>query len=900
MLDQPTSPPSVRVSARKLRPSYDASGKVQRDAVADLINRSTANLVLVTAPAGYGKTTTLSQLYCQLQAAGETTGWLTVDASENDLGRFTYYLWAALSGVTTDLDSRAAPNGSFESAATASSARLHQLLEVINLTETPFTLFIDEFEEITSDKVTKTVGELVAALSPGQRLVLGSRQKPDLPLGRLRVSGRLLEIDSNHLKFNREEARRYISERLACALNDSELETLQARTDGWPAALQLAAAALTGRADATALLAGLATSSQSIADYLAEDVLARLPPEHCRFLLETSLFDSFSPAMCDATLGITGSHELLLRTEHDNLFLQRIDNDGPWYRYHPLFRDFLRGQLRLSDITAERTAALQLNAARWLAEHDRPFPAIPYALAGGDHCLAAQIMATRATDLVRIGQFDTVARWVASVPDETLAGQPSLLIAGAYATTFLHRYAEANRLVDLLPESALSDAIISAELVALRIMLRAWSDRIAEAFLIAESAQTHLAGVPPYVAGLTHNTLAYARIARGHDVFAQQELAAAKYCLEPIGAIHALNYSFTFEGAISLLQGQANAARIRFEDNLASMIAGGHRYTTSTAIVAAHLAEALYEINEIDAAEALLIDYLPVIREGCLPDHIIVAYRLLARIQAQRGQHDKALVTLDSLLDLGDVRSIPRLSAASRLDKHRLALLAGDTAAARRLMPLVADEAIWRQFSGLSLYAENLDDVLIAQARQAIIEGSLGSIIPALQDAICEAGAHNRLRRLTKLQCLLAQAFEVARRRPQALETLERSLLNAQSGGMVRVFADDPWHLHDLLETLVARKTPISPAYLQTILKAGVKTAPVPTKQTSTEGDLRLSQREAQILRLLAEGHSNKELSRKLFVTENTVETHLRRIYNKLGIRSRTQAVARAMEVGLL
>ncbi|MBW7901334.1 MAG: AAA family ATPase [Rhodocyclaceae bacterium] len=900
MPDQTIHPSGVRINARKLRPSYDASGKVERSAIADLVNRSTANLVLVTGPAGYGKTTTLSQLHCQMQAAGSTTGWLTVDASDNDLGRFTFYLWAALGSVFADLGVPAMPSGGLESAAAASSARLHQLLELISLTETPFALFVDEFEEITSDKVMAAVGELVASLSPGQRLVLGSRQKPELPLGRLRVSGRLLEINADHLKFNQEEARCYISGRLACSLNDGELETLQKRTDGWPAALQLAAAALTGRADAAALLAGLASSSQSIADYLAEDVLARLPARQCRLLLETSLFDTFSPAMCDATLGVADSHALLLQTERDNLFLQRIDNDGPWYRYHPLFRDFLQGQLRLSDITAERVTALQLNAARWLAEHDRPSPAIPYALAAGDRRLAAQIMATRATDLVWIGQFDTVARWVAAIPDETLADHPCLLIAGAYATTFLHRYGDANRLVDLLPESALADAVISAELVALRIMLCAWADRIAQAFTIAEAARTSLANVPPYVAGLTHNALAYAHIARGRDVLAQQEIAAAKHYLEPIGAIHALNYSVSFQGAISLLQGQANAARIRFGDSLAGMIGGGHRYTTSTAIVAAHLAETLYEMDDIDAAEALLIDYFPVIREGCLPDHIIVAYRVLARIQAQRGQHDKALCTLDSLLDLGDVRSIPRLAAASRLDKHRLALLAGDIAAAHRLMPLLTDETIWAPFAGLSTYAEGLDDLLVAQARQAIVEGALGSIIPRLQEAIGEASAHNRQRRAARLRCLLAQAFEVARRRPQALETLERALSNAQAGGMIRVFADEPWHLPVLLDALAARKTGVSPAYLQAILRTAVKSTPLPSKPAQAESDSRLSQREVQILRLLAEGHSNKELARKLFVTENTVETHLRRIYGKLGIRSRTQAVARALESGLI
>ncbi|CAI10562.1 hypothetical protein p2A60 (plasmid) [Aromatoleum aromaticum EbN1] len=378
---------------------------------------------------------------------------------------------------------------------------------------------------------------------------------------------------------------------------------------------------------------------------------------------------------------------------------------------------------------------------------------------------------------------------------------------------------------------------------------------------------------------------------------------AAKRLLEPIGTVHALNYSVTFEGAIALLQGEAKAARARFEGTLEAVIAGGHRYTTSSAIVAAHLAEALYELNDLDAAETLLIDYLPVIHDGCLPDHIIVAYQVLARIQAQRGQYAKALVTLDTLQDLGDVRSIPRISAASRIDKHRLALLAllaGDLAAARRMAPLLADASVWQSSSGFLLYAENLDDPLVADARLALVEGSVRAVIPRLQDAICEANALNRRRRVARMQCLLAQAFDVARRRPQALETLERALLQAEPGGMLRVFADEPWHLHDLLQALADRKCAVSPGYLQNLRAAATRTEPVAPKGPLQDEAMRLSPKEGQILRRLAEGHSNKELARKLFVTENTVETHLRRIYGKLGIRSRTQAVARALELGLI
>lgn len=900
MLTHSAVPGSVRINSRKLRPNYESAGKIARERIADTAIHSAANLVLVTAPAGYGKTTAMGQLHDQLEQDGMPVCWLTVDAAENDLGRFAVYLWTAMGSALPELGTPPMLSSGMESAAGSTSGRIQQLIDTVSLIESPFVLFIDDFEQITSPKVLSVVSTLVVGLSPGQRLILGSRQHPDLPLGRLRVAGRLLDIETDLLKFDVNESRHYIEEQLRCPLDADDLATLQERTDGWPAALQLAAAALVGRTDAADLLKGLSDSSRSISDYLAEDVLARLPEHQRHFLLKTSFFDAFSPGMCDAALEETGSLALLTQTERDNLFLQRIDSEGPWYRYHPLFREFLSEQARLSGLSADSVRQLQLNAARWLANNGKPFPAIPYALAGGDQQLAAGIMTTRATDLIRIGQLDTVMNWIEALEDSVLPAHPELVIAGAYAATFLHRYNDATHLVSLLPDSATEDPDIAAELVTVKVMMTAWSDRLFEAFDIAETASHNLDDAPPYVAGLVRNACAFHCMATGNDAAALQHLAIAKHCLDPIGAIHGLNYSVSFEGGLSLLHGQVNEARVRFEHLLESIVNAGHRYTTSTAIVASSLSEVLYETDDLAAAETLLIDYLPVIHEGCLPDHAIIAYRVLARIQAHRGQHTKALGTLDMLQDMGDIRAIPRIAAAARIDKHRLALLAGDTAAAHRLMPLITNAAIWSEFKGLSTYAENIDDPQIASFRLALVEGTAQAIIPQIQDAICQAGAHNRRRRLVRLQCLLAQAFEVARRRPQALETLERALLNAQVDGLIRTIGDESWHLQPLLDALETRQTDISPAYLQKIRQAAHRPEQRPLAKPQIETENTLTPRESQILRLLADGHSNKALATKLFVTENTVETHLRRIYGKLGIRSRTQAVAKAQRDGII
>jgi ATP/maltotriose-dependent transcriptional regulator MalT len=452
--------------------------------------------------------------------------------------------------------------------------------------------------------------------------------RSDLALGRLRVQGRLLEIDSDNLKFSISETSSFVASRLQCSLDEDEVACLQERTDGWPAALQLAAAALVGRSSAGALLQGLKESSRSISDYLAEDVLANLPESQRRFLIDTSVFETFCSAMCDAVLETTDSATLISQIERGNLFLQVIDGGGLWYRYHPLFREFLREQFRRGG-DLQRMTKLQIGAARWLAASGQLAQAIPYALAAGDHEAAAEMMSQRATDLVRIGQHDTVTHWLKAIPDSVLGHHPALMIAGAYAMTFRHRYGEAHRLVELLISCTASTTEFAADLVALRIMLCAWSDRLPEAFMTAESAADTLDEPYPYVIGLTHNALAFSDMAHSRYIEAFRDTAIARRALETIGAVHGLSYSACIEGAVDLLQGNVREARGRFERMLEYVIAAGCRYTASTAVVAAHLGEALYELNDLDAAEILLTDYLPLIREGCLPDHIIVAHRTL-------------------------------------------------------------------------------------------------------------------------------------------------------------------------------------------------------------------------------------------------------------------------------
>ena len=322
-------------------------------------------------------------------------------------------------------------------------------------------------------------------------------------------------------------------------------------------------------------------------------------------------------------------------------------------------------------------------------------------------------------------------------------------------------------------------------------------------------------------------------------------------------------------------------------------------------MAAAHLIEALYESNDLDSAEILVSDYLSLIRDSCLPDHLITTYRIASRIQFIRGRQSEALETLDFLQDMGDLRGIPRLAAAARQGKLRLALRAGDFAAANRLLTLLSADDIWDRWQGLSPYGDDLDDPFIAKTRIALVSGNGPSMLAELQDAIRLAEANNRFRRAMRLRCLLVQALESARRRPQALELLEKTLALAYPKGLFRVFADDSWLLAPLLEALELRSQIVPRAYITELIKASAATnvAYLPSTPSAAVGRSEeggLSKRELQILRLVAEGNSNKELSRKLFVSENTVETHLRRIYSKLSTKNRTQAVSKAREKGII
>ncbi|WP_325170222.1 AAA family ATPase [Noviherbaspirillum pedocola] len=327
----------------KLNPPMTTATQVPRQAIGDLVRKSSSfKLILVHAPAGFGKTTAMAQCRESLAQNNIDTTWLTLDAADNDASRFLACMAAAVAGITGERGNAQEPVAADSSRAPADLAL--DIMERLSARQAPFALFLDEFETVQEPTVLQLVREILDNLPRNGQLVIGSRSVPDLGLGRMRVRGHLLEIDAAQLRFSLTETTEFLTQRRLLALPEDDLTRLQDKTEGWIAALWLASVALERRDERSAFISSFSGSNETVADYLAEDVLAHQSPHIQDFLLRTSILRHLTPPLCDALLpGIHGS-EILRQLEEANLFLTPIEGQEQAYRYHSLFAGFLRAQ----------------------------------------------------------------------------------------------------------------------------------------------------------------------------------------------------------------------------------------------------------------------------------------------------------------------------------------------------------------------------------------------------------------------------------------------------------------------------------------------------------------------------------------------------------------------------
>ncbi|WP_304309098.1 LuxR C-terminal-related transcriptional regulator [Pseudacidovorax intermedius] len=899
--------------AGKLRPPLDTAFELPRTEVCERIfNAGAARLVLLRAPAGFGKTTVMLQVRRRFEETGLPHAWLTLDRADNDVGRLLAVLIAALEPLIPALR-RLQPGGP-----AGADELAFALIDAVAALPTPFALFLDDLEELQGAVGLGLLQELIAQLPRGAQLIAGSRGAPELGLGRLRARGRLLEIEPEQLRFSEAEVDGYLRERRGLALQPEDIRRLHRSTEGWVAALWLASVTLEDRDEPGRFIAGFSGSNAAVMDYLMEDVLARQSETVRAFLLHTSILARFDASLCDAVCAAVGEQHdsagLLRAIDQAHLFLIPLQADRSEFRYHGMFAEFLRAQLRRQH--PGRIAVLHRAAADWFLASARPVPAIEHGLAAGDLDFALPLLRAHAQPLLDQGRVRMLSRWLDPLHQAgRLHDQPLLQVVHAWAVCLADGPRAAGPLADALGPAVHDDPHSHAILLALQPLLMVLTDRTDEAMDSVAPLLKALPSSASFARSFLEVVLANLSMIAGRYPEALR-LADAARSRQPA---HASSFNFAIseaaEGAVDLTQGRLHKALARLRLAVSAGAADSTRATNGNAMAGVLLAEALYEADQCEQAERLLAVYIPLIRRVGIPDQLIGAHIVMARIAREQGDADRAQRLLTELEHIGHREGLPRVVACARVERARSLVVEGRLAHAE--LERCNDKALWRRVSRLSLRANEVETHDVGLARWSIASGHADEVADLLRRQLDAAERAHRERRALTLRLLLAQALYRLDQRNKAMRVLAKAVRQAAAEGYVRAFLDEDAYLLTLLRDLRAVPTLLldgaregsadAPlAFIDRLLRepptavAEARPAEAPGVRSAAAASELLTRKEIQVMRLAAEGLSNDDIAERLFVAETTVRTHLRNINVKLDARNRMEAIALTRKAGLI
>jgi len=861
-------------------------------------------LLLVSAPAGFGKSTMLAQLLDE----GPTTAWLSLDRGDNERVVFWSYVVAALrsalpgfgDAATSLLDAPSPPM------ATVLTSLVNELAAVAD----PVVLVLDDYHLIESVPIHEDVAFVLDHLPAQVHLVIASRADPPLPLSRLRSRGELVEVRAGDLRFTNGEAAAYLSG-MGLHLGPVEVTALEGRTEGWIAALQLAALSLRGRDDAAAFIEGFAGDDRYVVDYLVEEVVQRQPEDVRHFLLETSILARLSGPLCDAVTGQPGGRARLEALDRANLFLVALDDRRRWYRYHHLFADVLRARLR--DEHPERIAVLHVRASAWHEQDGDMTVAIEHALAGGDTDRAAGLVEGVIPALTKDRREGQLRRWMEALPEEAFTSRPVLAngYVGALMSTGEIRGVEPRlQIAERWVEAARAEPAGKLP----RGLLVALPDQFRK---LPGWVKIHRAGLA-LMAGDASSTVERAREAVV-ELDSDDDLGH--------GAATALM------GLASWRQGDVAAAHAAYAETIRRFERVG--YVADVLACAVTMAELQVTLGRLREVERTFRDGLDLAeRLGTGPGIGPVRgtpdmHVGLSMVHDERGDSASAREHLVLAHELGDHLGLPKHPHRWRIAEARLREAEGDLAGALILLdeaervydgdfspdvqPVPARRARvwvkqgrtdlaldWARQRGLSpdddpSYLREYEHITLARALLAVPQPRR-STTPYLGRLLADAEAGGRTGSVLEILVLLSLAHQRDGDLDAALESLGRALELGAPEDYVRTFVDEGVPMLTLLRA--ASKRGLEGSYAERLLHAGGSS---PSRPATVGGPVEpLSDRERDVLRLLASELNGPEIARELVVSLNTVRTHTKNIYAKLSVTSRRAAVGRAAELGLL
>ncbi len=865
-------------------------------------------LTLVSAPPGFGKTTLLASWAEAAAAAGRAVAWVSLEESEQHPDAFWTYVVTALAGAVPGLGDGALPL--LQSPHPSTEPALTLLLNELSALPHGLDLVLDDYHLADGPGIAGDLSFLLLHLPAQVRLMIGTRADPALPLGRLRASGELTEVRAADLRFTLEEVAAYLNEVVGLDLGAADIAALEGRTEGWIAALQLAALSLQGREDAARFIAGFSGDDRYLVDYLVEEVLARQPDGVRRFLLDTSILDRLSGPLCDAVTLQEGGRSVLERMERSNLFVVPLDDTRRWYRYHHLFADVLRTHLH-GEPTG-RVAELHQRAARWYAANAEPVPAVRHAVAAGDLDLAADVVERSVVGMLRDRAEASARRWIDDIPEDVVRRRPVLAVGFIGALMASGQFESVERRLDdlhgvLADPQADTVVLEPSELPRLPGAMETY--RAALALVRGDPAGTvvHADRALACAAPGDDLTVAAASALSGLAAWAGGDLAAAQrsYATAIAGLRRAGSFSDVLGCSIALadlqaIQGRLDDAVATYESAL--RLAAEHEHggaLRGTADMEVGLSQIALERGDLETAASHLRRADELGEQNGLPQHPYRWRVARARLLEAHGDMAGAVALLKEAdrVYVGDfspnVRPVPAQRARVLLAQGRLPL-ALDWARDQRL---AADDELE--------YVREYEYVTLARIllHQHSAEGSTRALRRAdglLERLRARAEDGGRTGTLIEIMALRALAHHSRHGRhdvPGALVPLEAALRLGEGQGYARVFVGEGPAMATLLAAL-ARANPSWP-YPRRLLD-GLRQVSSPAAAREQGLVDPLSARELDVLRLLATDLDGPAIARELVVSLNTVRSHTKSIYAKLGANSRLTAVTRAGELRLL
>lgn len=880
----------------KLSPPAEHSTHIPRTALQAQLQASAGQLVLLHAPAGFGKTTLLRQARTQLEQTGIACAWLNLDRSDNDVARFTLCLEQAANQIGLT----AAPNATVFDAA-----------QPWQQAAAPFALFLDELEHVHEAAVLGIVRAIIAQLPPLSHVFIATRNLPQLGLARLRSRGQLLSLNAQDLRLTLSETQAFV--RMACPQEPSfsTVQELHTRTEGWAAALRLACIAMARSTNAAQFVARFSGSERAMAEYLAEEVLQGQSPAMQEFLLKTSILRQLQPAICQVLLPQLDCQTLLSQLQDSALLLSPQAYEEDSWRSHSLLADYLRSQLQAQQ--PEAFKRLHASASNWFEVHGQAVAAMDHALEAQDHAGALRMLERHVDDFLQQGRMRLLARWLARIPETLLAPHPRLQAAAVWATCLSQGPARAETLLRNALQQHPGDPELKAHAAALWPTLRLMQDRNQEALALGRASLRALPQGKPFITGTLLTAMAHLSYTLEGSTAARALLQTARTHSQQ-GSRFLHMYTEATEGLLDLQAGRLRQAAARFRLAVDASHAGHSNQLQGNAWAGVFYAYTVYESQQWQRAEQLLGVYLPLAREVGLPDHMVLSYTMRARMAFAQGDVDLAQAVLIELEYLGHRRQIPRVSAAAHLEHARIYLLQGNAKAARQAMQQAQQGPAWEREPQEHWFAHETEYPALAEIRWQLHFGSPEQALALLAPEIQRAQTQHRERRTLLLQLLHSLALAHTQRPTEAAALLGQLLPTIAHEGYRRLVLDEGPAMGQWLkrcQQLGAEHTlrlpwandPLQTETLNRLVQAfgTLPEDPAHNPDNPTAPQLeQLTRKELRILTLLAEGYSNSAMAEKLFISDSTVRTHLRQINRKLGAASRTQAVAIARKCGLV